>query len=179
MNGPISIGRPVGGLAAGRAVGPLVGSWAGGGFCPPVPQCCCVGPWTIKPGETQPLVLQWQRWIDSVPGYIVNKVTSADLYDMTVNPPGPADPELIWLETDAEDENSDSNGGNDDIDNPNVDVAGAINIQPPYVTHTRVSVALEAPIGKQFRLNLAVTARDCDGRKITMRDCVVIVVSEC
>jgi len=177
-NGPLSAGRAIGGLAVGRAVQPLMSSWAGGsafpltsGVCGPVPQCCCVGPWNIKPGETQPLALQWQRWIDSVPGYVLHKVLDASLYDMTVNPPVPADPEIIKvISTDYDNEG-------DDIDN--ADVGDMIELLPPYVTHTRVEVGLEARIGSQFRLNLAVAARDCDGRRIVMRDCVVIVVSEC
>ena len=196
MNGPINGGRPVGALSGGRAVATMMSSWAGntaglsrgGGFCPPLPQCCCQGPWSIAPGETLPLVIQWQRWIDSVPGYLLQKITEADLYDMTVNPPGPADPDLIRLDAGPNDEDDDDDGNGDDEDdeeeeepepNPNEDVAAAIALQPPYITHTLVAVSLAAPIGKQFRLRLAVTARDCDGRKITMRDCVVIVVAEC
>ena len=180
-NAPLAAGRAIGALALGRAVTPLMGSWAGAsawpltsGVCRPVPQCCCVGPWSIKPGETQPLSLQWQRWIDSVPGYLLTKVTEASLYDMTVNPPAPASPDLIWLVPSPDDDDDDIGTGNE-----NEDVAAAINIAPPYVTHTLVAASMLAPIGSQYRLNLAVTARDCDGRKITMRDCVVIVVSEC
>lgn len=179
MNGnTFAGGRPVSGLYGGRAVSPVLSSWAGDGgawpgnatACGARPRCCCKGPWTIGPGETLPLVLQWQRWIDSVPGYALSKVVETSLFDMTVNPPVAADPEIIKIVS----------GTDDSTEEPdNEDAADLIGLIPPYATQALVAVGDAARIGAQFRLNIAVTARDCDGRRITMRDCVAIVIAEC
>jgi len=173
----IAGGRPVSVLNGGRSVATVVTSWASnevgwprtGAMCAPVQPCCCKGPWEIGPGETLPLTMLWQRWIDSVPGYTLNKVTEASLLDVNVNPERPADPDVIKLVS----------GTDDDEEADNEDATDFVGIIPPYLTHTLVAVSPDARIGQQFRFNLAVTARDCDGRKITMRDCVVIVIAEC
>jgi hypothetical protein len=88
---------------------------------------------------------------------------------MTLNPPGPADPETIKL----------ISGMVEDEEPDNEDAADLIDIVPPYTAQTIVAVSLDARLGAQFKLSLAVSARDCDGRKIVMRDCVAITVVEC
>ena len=103
-NGTLLGGRAVDTLSGGRAVAT---SWASndvgwprtGAMCAPVQPCCCKGPWEIGLGETLPVSMLWQRWIDSVPGYTLNKVTEASLLDVNVNPERPADPEIIKLVT--------------------------------------------------------------------------------
>jgi hypothetical protein len=138
-------------------------------YCAPI-QCCCKGPWNIGPGETLPMVLDWSRWLASVPGYNINEVKSAALMDMTVNPPVPADAAVIKIVS----------GMGDDPDPPdNNDAADLVGLIPPTATQALFEVAPDAAIGKQFRFNIAVTARDCDGRKITMQDCVMVVVAQC
>jgi hypothetical protein len=137
--------------------------------CAPV-QCCCKGPWSIGPGETLPMLLDWSRWLASVPGYNLNAVASAALLDMNVNPPAPANPAEIAVVS----------GQGDDPDPPdNSDVAELVSLMPPTVTQALFSVGADTAIGRMYRFNIAVTARDCDGRKITMQDCVMVVVQQC
>jgi len=176
-SGTIYAGRAISQLPGGRAVGSITASAGNGGLvprraamCNPVQQCCCKGPWTIGPGETLPLILDWSQWLTSLPGYNLNKVVEMSLFDMTVNPPEPADPEEIVVVS----------GTGDDPEEPdNSDVADLAGLIPPYGVQAIVSVFSETEIGKQYRLGLAVAARDCDGRRIIQRDCVVIVVAEC
>lgn len=138
-------------------------------YCAPI-QCCCKGPWSIGPGETLPMVLDWSRWLASVPGYNLNAVTSAALMDMTVNPPVAANPDEIKIVS----------GMGTDPDPPdNGDAADLVGLIPPTATQALFEVAPATAIGKQYRFNIAVTARDCDGRKITMQDCVMVVVAQC
>jgi len=176
--GTIYAGRAVRPLSTGRAIGSIVPSPAidttiwprTGAMCAPLVQCCCKGPWSIGPGETLPLVLDWSQWLASLPGYNLNKVAEMDLFDMTVNPPRPADHDIITITT----------GTGDDPDEPdNADLADRVSLIPPSAMQMLVEVSEEAVIGAQFKLSLAVTARDCDGRRITMRDCVVITIAEC
>jgi hypothetical protein len=116
------------------------------------------------------MVLDWSRWLASVPGYNLNAVTSAALLDMNVNPPAPANPDEIAVVS----------GQGDDPEPPdNSDTADLIALQPPTVTQALFAVAPETPVGRMYRFNIAVTARDCDGRKITMQDCVMVVVQQC
>lgn len=138
-------------------------------FCAPV-QCCCKGPWSIGPGETQPLVLEWSRWLGSVPGYNLNAVTAAALMDMTVNPPVPANAAEIKIV---------SGMGDDPVPPDNANAAALAGLIPPNFTQTLIEVGPDTAIGKQYRFNIAVTARDCDGRKITMQDCVMVVIAQC
>jgi hypothetical protein len=140
-------------------------------LCAPI-QCCCKGPWTIGPGETQPLTLDWSRWLNSsaMGGFTLNAVSSASLVDMTAHPPQPADPDDIRIVS----------GLGDDAEPDNAEAKGLVNLLPAYAaTQIMIAVAEDVRVGSQYRLNLAVTARDCDGRRATMRDCVMIVVAEC
>jgi hypothetical protein len=116
------------------------------------------------------MLLDWSRWLASVPGYNLNAVASAALLDMNVNPPAPASPTEIAVVS----------GQGDDPEPPdNSDVAGLVSLMPPTVTQALFSVDADTAIGRMYRFNIAVTARDCDGRKITMQDCVMVVVQQC
>jgi hypothetical protein len=138
-------------------------------YCAPI-QCCCKGPWSIGPGERLPLVMDWSRWLASVPGYNLSSVASAALMDMTVNPPVPANATEIKVVS----------GMGDDPEPPdNGNAAALVGLIPPVGTQTLFEVDSNTPIGKQYRFNIAVTARDCDGRKITMQDCVMVVIAQC
>jgi len=172
-NGSIFAGRAIASVNAGRAIGQVAmfpAASVRGGLCSPVPQCCCKGPWYIGPGETQPLGAFWDLWLKSIPGFNLAKVLDASLYDMMLNPPGPADPDIIKLLVGADDDD-------DEIDNG--DVASAIRIVPPTQTTAFVQVGLDARINSQFRLNIALKARNCDGDPAIIRDCIVITVAEC
>jgi len=107
--------------------------------------------------------------MESLPGFNLAKVLEASLYDMTLTPPAPADPDIIKLLASDDDE----------TEPDNEDLAAAIRIVPPYDTLAFVAVDIDAPINSQFRLNLAVKARNCDSDPAIMRVCVVITVAEC
>jgi len=175
--GTIFAGRAVSQLAAGRAVGSIApSSVVNGSFprnaalCAPVQQCCCKGPWTIGPGETLPLILDWSTWLNSLPGYNLNKVADMSLFDMTVNPPQPADPDIIKVVS----------GIGDDPEEPdNSDVGDLAALIPPTAIQVMFEVSSEARIGAQYKLDFGLFARDCEGRRITMRDCVAVVIAQC
>jgi hypothetical protein len=179
MNGgTIYSGRATPPLLAGRATGAIdtagLTDWSAmvmnRGACGPIQRCCCKGPVNVAPGEIRSVVMNWAMWIDSVPGFAANAVVEASLYDMTVNPPAPADPTKIKVVS----------GTGDDPDPPdNSDVASLIALIPPYGTQAFVEVSDDATIGAQYRLNICLVARDCDGHKIRQCDCVVLVVAEC
>lgn len=177
MNGgTIYAGRATPPMLVGRATGPLsVGAedWSSmvmnRGACAPIQRCCCAGPISVAPGEIRSVVLNWATWLDSVPGFQVNAVDEATLFDMTVNPPAPADPAKIKVVFDR-----------DDPDPPdNSDVASLVQLIPPYGTQTFVQVSDDATIGTQYRLNICLVARDCGGHPIRQCGCVVLVVAEC
>jgi hypothetical protein len=116
------------------------------------------------------MVLDWSRFLASVPGYNLNAVMSAALLDMNVNPPVPANPAEIAIVS----------GQGDDPDPPdNSDAAELVSLMPPQFTQAMFQVGADTPIGRMYRFNIAVTARDCDGRKATMQDCVIVVVQQC
>lgn len=141
------------------------------GMCAPIVPCCCKGPVTIAPGEIAPIILNWGAWIDSVPGYSLNTVAEATLYDMTVVPPAPADEDIIHITSGI--------GLGDDPPPDNADGAGFVGLIPPYGTQVLIAVSNDARIGAQYRLTICMIARDCDGRKIRQCDCVVITIAEC
>ena len=60
-----------------------------------------------------------------------------------------------------------------------ITVEEVISLMPPCATQVLIEAAPGATIGAQYRLSLCLVARDCEGRRIKMRDCVVIVIAEC
>jgi hypothetical protein len=131
-------------------------------ICAPIQPCPC-HPWSIAPGDTQPLYVDWSGWLASVPGYALNAVESAELLDLNVNPPVPADPDEIALVSGL------------DVD-PVPSTPGFTNIVGT-ATENIVKAGADVPVGKAYRMNISVCARDCFGRKIVTSDCVFINVS--
>src|SRR5215831_19616038 len=68
-------------------------------ICQPLTPCCCKGPWTLGPGESQPLTLEWSRWLNSSggTGFTLAYVDQLMLLDYSVNPPVAADPRQIRI----------------------------------------------------------------------------------
>lgn len=130
--------------------------------CAPINPCPC-HPWTIAPGDTQPLFIDWGGWLASVPGYSLNAIESAALTDLNVNPPAPADPDEMALVSGM------------DIDPP-ASQPGFTNIVGT-ATENIVKAGADVPVGRAYRLDIAVAARDCNGRKIVAHDCVFITTS--
>jgi len=98
-----------------------------------------------------------------VPGYSLNAIESAELLDLNVNPPVPADPAEMALVSGM------------DVD-PAVSNPGFTNIVGT-ATENIVQAGADVPVGRAYRLNIAVAARDCNGRKIVAQDCVFINTS--
>lgn len=179
----IFAGRATGSVFAGRATPTILAGpdtamfprgttpgWPSQGICSPVQQCCCKGPVNVAPGEIQSIVLNWGRWIDSVPGYQLNTIDEVSLFDMSLTPPQPADPAVIKVVS----------GKGDDPDPPDNSAAkGLAGLIPPYGTQVLIEAGATARIGAQYKLNICLIARDCDGRKIRQCDCVVITIAEC
>src|SRR5262245_13240735 len=159
----------LGGQGLGTMPGPA--SWPRtGAMCAPIQQCCCKGPWTIAPGETQPLIMDWSPWVTSALGCQINKVDTEPSWDMNVSPPAPAPPGVIKIVS----------GMSGDPEPPNNSEAAALlGLIPPYGVQALIEVGEGAAIGAQYRLSLCLIARDCDGRKIKQCDCVVITIAEC
>lgn len=170
--------RMNGGDPAGRTFPAFPGSgydWPAfprSGLCTPVVQCCCKT-WQIGPGETLPLLLRWDQWLssDALQGFQLFGVASASLFDMGKAPPAPADPDIIKVLT----------GKVGDPDPPdNSDVAKLISMLPPNAMSLLIAASKDAPISSQYKLDLCAVACDgCEGRKITMCDCVAITIQEC
>lgn len=60
------------------------------------------------------------------------------------------------------------------------DTGSDVSVIPPFATQTLIEVSKDATIGAQYRLSICLMACDgCDGRKMRMCDCVVIVIAEC
>lgn len=209
-----------GGRAVGRVGGPLPGlpapGWSGpgmpptfwpngmvgwpraGSMCQPLVQCCCLGPWSLAPGEVQPLVWDWSSWINSegVQGYTIVSVASASLTDPS-NGFAPADPNIIKVTTgipapvlaalrrkarkkrDATGVETFEDDGEEE--NPNEDATDYVSLLPQ---NNGIQVLIEASpdarLGAQFKLDACLTACDgCGGRLIRQCGCVVITIAEC
>jgi hypothetical protein len=98
-----------------------------------------------------------------VPGYFLNAVVGAELLDLNVNPPAPADPEEMALVSGLEPPPPQTSPGWTSI------VGTA--------TENLVKAGADVPVGKAYRLNLSVAARDCNGRKIKTSDCIFITTA--
>jgi hypothetical protein len=131
-------------------------------LCPPVNPCPC-HPWSIAPGDQQPLLIDWAGWLASVPGYTLNSVVGAELLDLNVNPPAPADPNEIALVSGL------------DVD-PTPGTPGFTHIVGT-ATENLILAGADVPVGRAYRLNLSVAARDCFGRKIRT-SCIFITTSQ-
>jgi hypothetical protein len=131
-------------------------------ICQPNP--CPCHPWSIRPGDQQPLLVDWAGWLASVPGYSLNSVVDAELLDLKVNPPAPADPDELALVSGL------------DVDPPSGN-PGFTKIVGT-ATENLIRAGTDVPVGRAYRLNLAVAARDCMGRKIRTSDCIFITTSQ-
>lgn len=149
------------------------GYWSGQrmhGMCAPVLECCCAGPVNVAPGAVRPVIMNWGRWIESLPEYSLEEVVSASLIDMRLAPPAPADPDIIKVVTGKE---------NDGTTPDNEDAHGFIDVLPPYGTLALIEASRDAQIGHQYKLDICVTARNCRGRVLRECGCVVITIAEC
>lgn len=182
----IYAGRSPAALYGGRSIAPLFSTptvnstlnWTrqGNSLCIPRPQCCCKGPFNIAPGEQLSLPINWAAWLQNPdpsqpPLYNMNKVASADFFDMLASPPAPANPDIIKVVSGIA------------VDDPplfdNADVSDLILLRPPYFTEVFIEASDDAVVGSQYRLRMCLIARDCEGHVQRMCDCFVVTVAEC
>lgn len=140
-------------------------------ICAPVNPCPCQN-WSIAPGDTWPLTIDWSSYFASMPGFSLNTVASVELLDLNVNPPVPVDPD---------DEDAPIrivSGMTPDPDPPPQPGFAKLLVSEDYAAiQFLIEASDDAPIGSAYRLNVKVIGRDCDGRKIPVGDCVFITIS--
>lgn len=132
-------------------------------LCQPVNPCPCQN-WTIAPGDTLPLTIDWSGWLATVPGFTLNSVATVELLDLNVNPPAPADEDDIAIVSGM------------DVDPTNGE-PGFTQIIAGVATQLLIQADIEVAVGHAYRLNIQINARDCNGRKISVWDCVFISIS--
>ena len=132
--------------------------------CAPVSPCAC-HPWSIRPGEQLPLVIDWSVFLASTPGYALHAVVEATLTDLNVNPPAPADDDQIDTVPTISTANPWAG------DNPPVRIFGQT------LTEAIIEVADDVPLNSVYRFDIAVQLKGCDGRVLKVTDCVFIQVS--
>lgn len=136
-------------------------------ICAPVNPCPCQN-WSIAPGEQLPLTIDWSGWLASVPGFSLHSIKTVELVDLNTNPPVPID-------SDNPDAPIRLVSGMD-VDPPNSQPGFAL-IVAGVATQFIIEASPDVAIGRAYRLNLRVNARDCNGRKIAPWDCVFITIA--
>lgn len=132
--------------------------------CPPPSSCCC-DLWAIPPGQQLVLTVDWSPALATQPNFSLNSIISADLLDVNQSPAVPAVDTEISLVSGM------------DVDPP-VSQPGFTNILGSF-TQNIVKCEADTAIGRSYRLNLVAAARDCNGRKIILTECVFINVQAC
>src|SRR5262245_10958991 len=137
-------------------------------ICPPIDACACCGRWTIGPGQTLPLLIDWSVWLASIPGFVLRSISKAELLDYTGSSgPVPADPAKIDLVSGLPVDPTDALPGFTKI------------IADAMATQNIVQVADDTPVGSLYRLNITALARDCECRELVLPYCVMINVTAC
>jgi hypothetical protein len=133
--------------------------------CAPV-DCCCQ-PWQISQGETAPLMIDFGPWLQSTGWPAINEIVEAEMLDMNVAAPfPPADEAELGLISGMT------------PDPPNSWPGFAV-IRNGSLVEFIVQAGDDVAVGRTYRLNVRVKARDCEGRAITARDCCFIYVTSC
>lgn len=133
------------------------------GSCSPTPCDCCVGTAYIQPGEQSQVVVDFSQWLLGNAGFslapqlpvtlVFRKYDSSGLITMPVGEVETV-PDYVATPTTAT-----QIKGNELRIILNVDPAVAVN--------------------SMFRIDITISARDCDARVITKKECVLIKASEC
>src|SRR4051794_19517062 len=133
--------------------------------CAPV-DCCCQ-PWQISQGETAPLSMDFGPWLQSTGWPAINEIVEAELLDINVASPFPpaVDTEIKLISGITPD--------------PANSWPGFAVIRGGNIVEFIVETADDVAVGRTYRLNVKVKARDCEGRAIVAKDCVFIYVQSC
>lgn len=129
--------------------------------CTPDPACNC-HPWSIGSGETWPLRIDWTAWLASIPGYQMFGVPSITIENLNVSPATSADPEEIDTVPSYLGEQVPP------------DVATRFVGPMRNISETLIAVGADVQVGRLYRLNINVSAKDCDNRVVNIKDCVFI-----
>jgi hypothetical protein len=134
-------------------------------ICAPATSCCC-DDWTISPGLTLPLFIDWSVWLASLPGYKLNAIAKVTLCKVA-NPIVAAPDYEIALVSGREPPPATGNPGWTEILNNGT------------VTLNIIKAGDDVAIGNLYRLDLTVNARDCDSRVLVLKYCVSIYIVSC
>jgi hypothetical protein len=133
------------------------------GSCSPTPCDCCVGTAYIQPGEQSQVVIDFSYWLGANAGFSLaaqfpptltfRKYTTEGLVTMPVG-------EVVTVP--------------DYVATP----ASATQIKG---NELRVILLVDQDVvfNSVYRIDVLVTARDCDARIITKKECILIHASEC
>jgi len=129
--------------------------------CGPFQSCTCLT-WEARPGEQLPIQIDLQGFLASIPGFSLSAIESAVIMDLQKSPPVPADEDDIALVSGM--------------------ATDPTQHQPGFINLVGDGKGIEALIwtsptlcaGQCFRLDLVLNFTDCTGRKLTLRECVVI-----
>ena len=133
--------------------------------CAPAPVCDC-GLWEVWPNEVQPLVLDWTRYVASTGGYNLASIKKAEIVNLMVSPPAPANPDDIALVSGLATDPATSWPGFTNI--------GGDAQMPTTLNH--IKTGPDIPVGSVYRLDMSVGLVDCHGHEITKNTCVTISV---
>lgn len=139
--------------------------------CAPDP-CLCCEPWAMPPGTTWPLRVDWSAFIDSVPGWTLAAVTTAEIVKLSGGSTAqPAPPEEIAIVSGYDPPTPETSPGWTKMMG---DGTGS-----NFMTETLVQTAADVAIGNVYRFNLCIKLVDCANRSMTQCTCVTIQVQLC
>lgn len=131
--------------------------------CSPSPCDCCVGTAYIKPGEQAQVTIDFSLWLSANSGFSLVPLIA---------------PTLTFRKF--------STGGFISVP------AGELVTVPDYGTSPALATQFkgnelrmillvdeDVPLNSAYRIDILVSARDCDARIITKKECVLITASDC
>jgi hypothetical protein len=118
--------------------------------------------WEARPGEVLPVQIDLQGFVASIPGFSLSAVESAVMMDLQKSPPVEADEDEIKLVSGQATDPVQHQPGFANIVGDGKGVEFLVWTSPTLCA------------GKCYRLDLVFNFTDCTGRKLVMRECVVI-----
>ena len=131
--------------------------------CGPLSSCACLGPFEMRPGEIQPLQIDFTGYLGTVPGFNLSAIEEAEVIDLFKNPPAPAADTDIMLTSGLP------------VDPP-VHQPGFVNILEGKAIEVLVWTSPDLPVGRCFRIDFLLAFVDCSGRKLNLRECMIVLI---